>query len=165
MHQVDAAVEEALRVNQGDILNYLTRRLTNVEDAADLFGDTYATAWRRRKSMPGDSEGARKWLFVVARNTLLNHRRSSRRSSALSDSLRSELQRVAVVVEAHDDRLAVQEAIASLDPQQAELVRLVHWDRMTLADAADVIGIPASTARSRYAIARARLAELLALVP
>jgi RNA polymerase sigma-70 factor (ECF subfamily) len=165
VHQVDAAVEEALRVNQGDILNYLTRRVDSPDDAADLFGDTYATAWRRRKSMPADAEGARKWLFVVARNTLLNHRRSARRSSSLTTALRGELQRVAAVDAENDERLAVQEAIAALEPEQAELVRLVHWDRMTLADAADVIGIPASTARSRYAIARARLQELLALVP
>ena len=53
----DGDVVEALRVNQGDILNYLTRRVSNVDDAADLFGETYATAWRRRKSMPADAIG------------------------------------------------------------------------------------------------------------
>lgn len=52
-------------------------------------------------------------------------------------------------------------AVASLEARQAELVRLVHWEGFSIADAAEVIGIPSSTARSRYAAARAQLQKLL----
>jgi len=41
----------------------------------------------------------------------------------------------------------------------AELVRLVHWDGLTITDAAEVLGIPASTAQGRYQRAK----ELLRL--
>jgi DNA-directed RNA polymerase specialized sigma24 family protein len=37
------------------------------------------------------------------------------------------------------------------------LVRLVHWEGFTLADAAQLINIPAATARGRYARARSLL--------
>ena len=152
---------EALRLNQRDILAYLVRRVDNREDAADLFGEAYLTAWRRRRSMPADAEAARKWLFVVARNTLLNHYRSAKRRRALVDGLRDELR--ATTDEPTEQNLDVRRAIASLDPTLAELVRLVHWEGFGIADAGEIMGIGASTARSRYASARAKLKELLAL--
>ena len=65
---------------------------------------------------------------------------------------------------AHPDAEGVEihEAIASLPPAQAELVRLVHWDGLSLVDAAEVMGIGASTARSRYASAKQNLRRALA---
>jgi RNA polymerase sigma-70 factor (ECF subfamily) len=46
------------------------------------------------------------------------------------------------------------EAVAALPDELAELVRLVHWDGFRLVEAAELIGISASTARGRYARAR-----------
>lgn len=150
----------ALRANQHDILAYLVRRVDNREDAADLFGDAYLTAWRKRRSMPADAEGARRWLFVIARNTLLNHYSSSRRKRAFTAALRDEL-RTVDAVDPTEQNLEVREAIASLAPEQAELVRLIHWEGFGVADAGAILGLGASTARSRYAAARAQLQALL----
>ena len=153
-----------LRANQADILAYLVRRVDNREDAADLFGDTYLIAWRRRRSMPTEPEAARKWLFVVARNTLLNHYRSNRRRGDLTESLRSELRRQEALGEPPtEEQLDVRRAIDSLDHRLAELVRLVHWDGWSIADASEIMGISASTGRTRYAAARSKLQKLLAL--
>ena len=159
----DAAARVALRVNAGRILDYLTRRVDDAEDAADLFGDAYLVAWRRRRSMPRDEDGARKWLFVVARNTLLNHYRSKKRRMALTANLRRELARSMDVAPPVDEGLEIREAIAALPPAQAELVRLVHWDGFSLVDAAEIMGIGASTARSRYAAAKEKLRQALAV--
>ena len=152
----------ALRANQGDILAYLVRRVDNREDAADIFGDAYLTAWRKRRYMPSDVEGARRWLFVVARNTLNNHYRSSTRRRSLTAHLRDELQRMDTDP-ATEHTLEVREAISALAPAQAELVRLIHWEGFGVADAGAILGLNASTSRSRYAAARAQLQELLAL--
>ena len=154
--------ELALRANQHDILAYLVRRVDNREDAADLFGDAYLTAWRKRRQMPDDPEAARKWLFVIARNTMLNHYRSSKRRRDFTAALRDELR----TVDADDptaQNLEVREAIASLAPEQAELVRLIHWEGFGVADAGAILGLGASTARSRYAAARAHLQAMLSV--
>ena len=152
--------EVALRANQSDILAYLVRRVDNREDAADIFGDAYLTAWRKRRQMPDDPEGARRWLFVIARNTLLNHYSSSRRRRAFTAALRDEL-RTMDADDPTEQNLEVREAIASLAPEQAELVRLIHWEGFGVADAGAILGLHASTARSRYAAARVLLQKLL----
>ena len=62
---------------------------------------------------------------------------------------------------AADDGAEVRDAIARLEPDLAELVRLVHWERFTIAEAAVVLGVPASTARGRYAKAKDALRAAL----
>lgn len=62
---------------------------------------------------------------------------------------------------AADEGAEVRDAIARLDPDLAEIVQLVHWERLSLAEAAEVVGIPASTARGRYQRAKERLRSAL----
>ena len=64
---------------------------------------------------------------------------------------------------ASDDGAEVRDAIARLAPELAELIRLVHWDGLTLAEAAEVMEIPASTARGRYQRAKQELRDALAV--
>lgn len=151
-----------------DLLAYLQRRTSPVEDAADLLSETLLTAWRRMRDLPASDEAARMWLFVTARNVLANHRRSQLRRNEIADRLRQE------IVEQHrsspgvhdssrDHAEVVREAIAALPEAQREIVTLVHWDGFTLADVAIVTGMSASTVRSRYAKARSTLAARLAV--
>ncbi|WP_127474626.1 RNA polymerase sigma factor [Microbacterium sulfonylureivorans] len=51
----------------------------------------------------------------------------------------------------------MRDAIDRLDPDLAELVRLVHGERLTLVQAAEMLGIPDSTARGRYQRAKEQL--------
>jgi RNA polymerase sigma factor (sigma-70 family) len=156
--------EERLRdlfdANAVDLLDYLARRVSPVEDAADLLSDTLLTACRHARTLPTDPERARMWLFVTARNALRNHARGKRRRHALAERLASAL----LVEEAAvtDDREAeVRAAIDALDPESRELIRLVYWDGFTIAQAAELVGIPASTARGRLQVTRNQLRTIL----
>lgn len=60
-----------------------------------------------------------------------------------------------------DDGLEVRDAIRRLSAEQAELVRLVHWEGFTIAEAGSILGVPASTARTRYQRARGDLRAAL----
>ena len=102
------------------------------------------------------------WLFGVARGTLLNHSRGERRRWALADRIRSHVSQELSTAPA-DAGAEVRDAISRLDPDLAELVRLVHWDGFSLTDAAELLGIPASTARGRYQRAKAELRAALSV--
>ncbi len=165
MNATGARFDEVVQANGADLHGYLARRV-GPDDAADALGEVFATAWRRRSKLPDDALEARMWLFGVAANVVRNAQRGERRRRSLLDRMRHQV--VVGGSDAHADDLtgAVQDAIARLPPDQAELVRLRHWDGFTLQDAATILGIPASTARSRYASARQELRRLLtALTP
>ncbi len=141
----------ALRDSNGDLLQYLQRRV-GPDEAPDLLGETLVIAWRRVADLPDDTTQARMWLFGLARGTLQNHARGERRRWALVDKLRSQM--TSGNVDAADSGSEIRDAISRLAPEQAEIVQLVHWDGFTLAQAAEIIGVPATTARSRYARAK-----------
>lgn len=157
------AARQAVAAHAADILAYFERRVSPIEDAADLTSEVMLVAWRRRSHLPRGDVDARKWLFGIARMTLSNHQRSARRRDRLTEQLRSEL-RVAHRAEPDQDAAAdVRAAIGSLPTDLAELVRLVHWDGFSIAEAAEVCGISAFTARTRYQRARQQLAERLSV--
>ncbi|HEU4811887.1 MAG TPA: sigma-70 family RNA polymerase sigma factor [Nocardioides sp.] len=156
-----AAIRTVLREVSDDLLAYLERRVRSREDAADLLGETMLQAWRRIDAFPADDRARqRMWLFTIAANVLSNHHRSRRRGLALADRLRTQLGTSDPVPDTAEVN-AVRDAVLRLRDAQRELVMLVHWDGFTILEAAEVLGVNPSTARSRYAAARAVLREAL----
>jgi RNA polymerase sigma-70 factor (ECF subfamily) len=157
-----AALRAGLRDESADLLAYFERRVEPRADAADLLCDVMLTAWRRVDQLPEAPERRRMWLFTIAAHVLANHRRSMRRRGALTDRLRGLLAASGAQPdpgEAH----AVRDAVRRLPAPQRDLVTLVHWDGFTLAEAAEILGVNPSTARSRYAVAKAALHSALAV--
>lgn len=155
----DERVRDALALNAADLLAFFERRVDVSADAADLLAETMMIAWRRSAEIPHAPEPARMWLFVTARNVLANADRSERRRWRLANRLR-------LLIEPHahaaaDAGAEVRDAVARLDPQLADLIRLVHWDGFSIAEAADILGIPASTARGQHQRAKAILRDAL----
>jgi len=155
----DARLTRALDSSASALLAYLERRV-GPDDAPDLLGETMVVAWRRVAELPGDTERARMWLFGIARGTLLNHARGLRRRWALADRIRLQVREAASAPPA-DEGADVRDAIDRLEPDLAELIRLVHWEGMSISDAAELLGIPASTARGRYQRAKDALRAAL----
>jgi RNA polymerase sigma-70 factor (ECF subfamily) len=156
-----AELRGSLRETSSDLLAYFERRLRSREDAADLLGETMLQAWRRVDDLPeGGPTRHRMWLFTIAAHVLANHRRSLRRHTALTDRLR---QHVAVSRPEPDaaELVTVRDAVLRLHDAHRELVMLIHWDGFSIVEAAELLGLNPSTARGRYAAARAALREAL----
>ena len=165
----DAWAIEVIQANGADLLGYLTRRTSPAADAADVLSNVLVVIWAKRTSLPLDAVAARMWSFGVARNALRDYRRQGARREKLADALRANLDSLAL---AHGTdpleaaRLTqrgedIRSAIGRLPKLDRELIMLVHWDDFTLAQAAALIGMNASTARTRYSRARQRLAAEL----
>lgn len=157
---------QVVRDNSADLLRYLTRRTSPTTDAADVLGNALVVIWNRRTRLPPDAEEARMWCFGVARNALRDYRRHGARRVALVDALRANLDRFALEQLGDPHEMAdrnrrneeIRSAVARLPRRDRELVMLVHWDGFSLTQAAALLAINPSTARTRYARARQRLA-------
>lgn len=162
MNERESRGVDNISMNAADLLAYFEYRARGAE-AADLLSETMATAWRRIDAMPNDSTEARMWLFGIARKVLANAERSAQRGWKLADKLRAHL---TTATPPDDDQrtIEVRDAVSRLTPELRELVGLIHWDGFSITDAAGIIGIPASTARTRYQAARKQLARSLTSV-
>jgi RNA polymerase sigma-70 factor, ECF subfamily len=155
----EAQFRALLRGTGEDLLSYFERRVRNREDAADLLAETMLQAWRRSASAPVVAERQRMWLFTIAANVLANQRRGRRRRAVLADRLREHLSTDATPDE--DEAREIRDAVLRLHAAQRELVTLIHWDGFTIVEAAEILGLNASTARSRYSAAREELKRAL----
>lgn len=135
-----------------DIVRYGLRRRVDPGAAAELAQEVFVVAWRRRSQVPDRSLP---WLYGVARNLLAHHRRRNGISAgALVDD------QVAVDAVGSDAANAVADvraAMARLTEPDQEILRLVGWEELTVAEAAEVLGCTPTTARVRVHRARRRL--------
>jgi len=152
---VEDRVERLIEANAASLLGFFMRRTTNPEDAADLFSETLLVTWRRAKSLPGNDDEARLWLFGVARRVVSTQRRGQQRRDALHDRLRSQL--AASADQPDPDHVDVIAALSKLETLDQEIIRLVHWDGFTQAETAKLLDLPEGTVRSRHHRARQRL--------
>ncbi|WZH36714.1 MAG: RNA polymerase sigma factor [Microbacterium enclense] len=153
--------------NGADLLRYFARR--HPGDAGDLLHETLAVIWRRRDGLPTNPVDARMWSFGVARNVSRRHHRRLRSRVRLQDALTSHVDVAAqpptdpaVAAEERERDRDVRAALGRLRAADRELIVLVHWDGFSLADAAELLGLNPSTARTRYGRAKERLAVSLA---
>jgi RNA polymerase sigma factor (sigma-70 family) len=95
----------------------------------------------------------RSYLFAIAFNQVLAWRRRALRDAPHVPDGRD------VSTEAADpaDLLWVREALAALEPDDREIVMLREYDALSYAEIATVVGVPATTVRSRLFRARASL--------
>jgi RNA polymerase sigma factor (sigma-70 family) len=146
-------LERVVENNRVDLLAFLARRVSLTVDAADLFGETLLVIWRRHRDLPTSDTEARMWMFGIAKGVLLNYDRGQRRQLALADRLREEVSAAAPPA----DPSPVRDAIAELPEPLREVIRLIHWDGFSQVEVGQILGIPSSTVRTRYATARGLL--------
>jgi RNA polymerase sigma factor (sigma-70 family) len=155
-----AGFEALVREHQSRVRQQL-RRLTHGDHALadDLAQETFVLAWRHIGSFRGDARVAT-WLYRIAYNAFLAHRRSEHAHEPLDAS--HELAAQPDGSAAAAQRLDVERALATLP--EAERVALIHCFALDLshAEAAEVLGWPLGTLKSHVARGKARLRERLA---
>jgi RNA polymerase sigma factor (sigma-70 family) len=145
------------------VLRYAARRL-GAEAARDITADTFLAAWRRLDRVPAGQPLP--WLYATARKCLANELRRRDRRERLDSRIRAEAARGQDVAgpepsELVEDRLTVLAALAALRPDDQEALRLIEWEQLDIAAAAQVMGCSAAAFRVRLHRARRRLARAL----
>jgi len=153
----EEAFVEVVRRHEAAVGAYLARRAGR-DLAEDLLGEVWVAAFASRATYDRSFRDAGPWLFGVAHNTLRRHWRSSPAEEPVADvtSLESGWDPWAAVDSRVDVESVLRQSLALLRPQEREILTLVAWEDLTVADAGRVLGMPPGTAR-RY-LHQARMA-------
>nr|MDT0661539.1 sigma-70 family RNA polymerase sigma factor [Micromonospora sp. DSM 115978] len=115
--------------------------------------------WRSRQRFdPARSLSA--WIFGITRKAAIDIFRRERRAPATTDAP-AEQAVEAFSVERLWEAWEVRRAIEALPADEADVMRLVHYYQMTHSEAANHLGVPVGTIKSRSHRAHRRLAEAL----
>lgn len=169
----DHAAFTALALSAMDDVFRFARSLTrDVADAEDVVQETYLRAFRSWHTFQPGTD-VKRWLFTIARNVFLRTRERGQREVALDDdgaaaADAAQAQEAWVrggldpVLDRSDLAPAIEEAIAELPDAFREVVMLVDVEDQSYEAAAEVLGIPVGTVRSRLFRGRKQLQARLA---
>lgn len=136
------------------------------EDAADGLQEALLSAFRNAASFRGDA-AVTTWLHRVVVNACLDRlrRRAARPSVPLPEQDGDLSYRVLAdprdALSAREWRIEIDKALAELPPDQRAAVVLVDVEGYSIDEAAQILGCPNGTVKSRCARGRAKLATRL----
>lgn len=149
----DAAEEfvRRLHADHGDaIFGWAARRFGDVRDAEEVVAETLVRAWRFHHTYDPDLGSERTWIFGIARNTAVDHFRRQRRHLRVvepgSDVPELEAEDA---IERIAEASVVTEVLAGLPEHQREAVVETYFRGRTIVQAAEQLGIPPGTVKSR----------------
>jgi RNA polymerase sigma-70 factor, ECF subfamily len=145
------------------VYRWLYRFVGNETVAEDLLSDVFFDVWQQAHRFEGRS-AVSTWLLSIARFKALSARRR-RTDAPLNETIEA-----TVADSADDPEIALQkkgrnerlrQAISKLSPEHREIIDLVYYHEKSVDDAADILGIPRATVKTRMFYARKKLAELV----
>ncbi len=135
-------------------------RLGDRASADDLTQEVYLRALPALAGFRGDAS-ARTWLLQIVRHVCADDVRRRTRRRALVDRLRQRHDRTDDVAAPQTGEVELDEAIGALSPDRREAFVLTQVAGLSYAEAAEAIGVPIGTIRSRVARARDDLLDRL----
>jgi RNA polymerase sigma factor (sigma-70 family) len=148
------------------VYNHAFRLTGNWSAAEEAVSLTFLEAWRLRHTLRPDGGPLRPWLLGIAVNVTRNMTRAARRHQAavgrlpltpavpdFADELAGRIDDAARVE-------AVRRALAGLRRGEREVIALCVWSGLDYAAAAEALGVPVGTVRSRLSRARRKLRKL-----
>jgi RNA polymerase sigma-70 factor (ECF subfamily) len=154
-----AAFTELVHRHRDRLWAVALRTMRDREDAADALQDALLSAYRNAAAYRGEA-AVTTWLHRVVVNACLDRmrRRAARPAVALGDT------DVAAPRDEHaavESRLDLRAALARLPEAQREAIVLVDIQELSVAEAAEFLGVAEGTVKSRCSRGRVALARAL----
>jgi RNA polymerase sigma-70 factor, ECF subfamily len=141
---------------------FATSLSRNSSHADDLVQETLVKAWANLASFQMGTN-MKAWLFTILRNTFFTELRKRKHEVEDADEEQAERMCELPRQQIHMEFADFKKAFASLGADHKEALLLVGAEGFSYVEAAEIIGVPVGTVKSRVNRARAVLAKLLGL--
>jgi RNA polymerase sigma factor (sigma-70 family) len=150
---------------QNYVFTLVLRMIKGREDAEEVAQDVFVKAYRSLKDFRGDSKFST-WLYTIANTTSISFLRKKKldiqsldneKTFEVADSVDSGFR--ANLVEQKSKLSMVNNAIAMLSPEDAEVITLFYKNEQSLQEIGQILGLEPNTVKVRLHRARTRLKE------
>jgi RNA polymerase sigma factor (sigma-70 family) len=159
----DAIVTEMYRQYRMPLMAYVLRLTAgDRQHAEDVVQETMVRAWRQAGKLDLTEPSLMPWLATVARRIVIDDKR---RRSVRPTEMGDEMLENAPVADSTEDllrKVVVTEALRLLSPAHREVLSETILRDRTVNEAAEVLGIPVGTVKSRVYYALRALRVVLA---
>jgi RNA polymerase sigma-70 factor (ECF subfamily) len=160
--QSEESMRALYRTYGSELYGFAVSCLGDRGQAEELVQEVFTRVWRHAQSYDPDKASFRTWLYGIARNAIIDLKRRQSVRPALSIHPEADDQKGAI-----DDsferallKWQVSSALERLTPEHRQVIRLAHFQGLTLREISERTGIPLGTVKSRtsYALRGLRLA-------
>lgn len=145
------------------VFRFALRMVRDEQVAEDLISEVFLDVWRQAGKFEGRS-AVSTWLLAIAKFKALSTLRK-RKDAELDEDAAAAIEDTAdnpeVAIAKKDTSSALQGCLAALSLEHREIVDLVYYHEKSVAEVAEIVGIPENTVKTRLFYARKKLAELL----
>jgi RNA polymerase sigma-70 factor (ECF subfamily) len=144
----------------GELYGFALNSLNDRGLAEEVVQDAFTSVWRHADRFDPEIGSFRTWLYGLARNRIVDMRRraSVRPAVAAGESVeeRGEIDRS---LDEAMLRWQIASALTRLSPEHREVIRMAHFQGLTMREIAEALGLPLGTVKSRsyYALRHLRL--------
>jgi RNA polymerase sigma-70 factor (ECF subfamily) len=147
------------------IFRYLLRlTLGDRREAEDALQETLLRTWRHLRSKPMAVESSRPWLYTVARRVVIDAVRARKARPLTADGVTdlTELADRDTGVDRMINGQTVRDALMSLSREHRDVLVEVYYRERSVKEAAEILGVPEGTVKSRtyYALKALREAAI-----
>ena len=130
------------------VMVMVRRQVTVRPLAEELVQDVFVAAWLGAQGYRQEIGDPERWLLGITRHKLQDHWRRLQGLMRLMGA-HAEQARLENRMPDTDLRLAIEEALSGLPPEQRRVLDLIYQGGLTFAEAARALGVPPGTVKSR----------------
>jgi RNA polymerase sigma-70 factor (ECF subfamily) len=154
------ALRALYRAYAGELLGFSLNALGDRETAEEIVQETFTRAWRHADRYDPARGSVRTWLYQITRHAIIDaRRRASARPALASGAVDVEAEAGGPSIEQAMLGWQVAAALARLTPEHRQVIRLAHFQGLTMREIAERCELPIGTVKSRtwYALRSLRL--------
>ena len=153
------ALEKLFESYHKRVFRFAYKLLNDYETAHDVTSDVFVTIWERASSFKGNSP-ASTWILGITRNKVRTFFRKRRRFTDLEDANVSR-----DTQETINARHDMECALRALSLEHREAIEMIFYLGLSYDEAAEIIGCPVGTVKSRVFHAKKLLGKFLSSNP
>jgi RNA polymerase sigma-70 factor, ECF subfamily len=149
--------------HQVRVYRFVLRLVRNEATAEDLISEVFLEVWRAAGKFEGRSTVST-WMLSIARFkalSVLRQRSDTELDEAMAGAIEDQADDPEVVLAKKDKGAALRQCLNKLSPEHREIIDLVYYHEKSVAEVAEIVGIPEPTVKTRMFYARKKLSELL----
>ena len=129
--------------------------------AEDLMQEAFLKVWKAGAQYDASKGRLFTWLINVARNTAIDYLRSKRYKESIQTDELDVYSPVTERVTTAVDHIGLKDVLSTLKPEQQEVLDLLYFNGLTQEQAAEELGIPLGTVKTRARTAIQVLRKIL----
>jgi RNA polymerase sigma-70 factor (ECF subfamily) len=158
------AFQDLFRLYGPRIKAMMMRQGADSDTAEDIAQETLFAVWRKAHMFVEQKGSLSTWVYTIARNLRIDRIRRQTVWQDLPDEIEqtpSEEDLPDETLNREQQRVRIREALATLPPEQHEVVYLSYIEGLSHIEIADKLGAPLGTVKSRMRLAYQKIREAL----